>query len=495
MPQLIQTRPLLTDTHWVCFVVPGLFSPAECNKLLTPEVQNSFQEAISHYPTYYRNNERLVVDNDSLAARLFAKVKPYLPETIEVNSEVESENGSWKLQELNSRLRFCKYSAHQYFHRHLDGVHYRSETQQSKLTFMIYLNNASEFEGGRTLFYRTKDATEIWASYIPQQGDLIVFDHNIWHEGEELQSGEKFVLRSDILYERTQTNTVAQPFIGHLGYIWKILRLNAHMFLSGGRDKSIRIWNAEGQLLQILQGHQNSILCLEKLNEDAFISGSRDKQICLWQRQADGKFQLTNTFQHHSALVLSLCRLTGDLFASAGGDGRIVISNLKGEIINTLEGHTNWVWQVRLLANNHLASCSEDGTIHIWNYQAGQLIYTFTEPCAVICMAFDEHSRQLFSGNLDGELVIRTLDETFRETKQTRIASHQGIIRDILIWDENRLVSGGEDNTVRVWNRTSWQCLAEFPHQNFVQSLERLEATTLLSASYDGNIKQWTIKK
>ena len=47
------------------------------------------------------------------------------PEIIEINSTIQSENGVWHLKELNNRIRFCKYSAHQYFHRHLDGIHYR----------------------------------------------------------------------------------------------------------------------------------------------------------------------------------------------------------------------------------------------------------------------------------------------------------------------------------------------------------------------------------
>ena len=201
----IEIQNILPDTNFTCFVIPSLFSKAECEELLNNDIKNSFQKAISNYPTYYRNNDRFVMDNDILANQLFEKVKPYLPETIEINSSIQAENGLWHLKELNNRLRYCKYSANQYFHRHLDGVHYRNDTTQSKLTFMIYLNSATEFEGGRTLFFKTKETNEIWASYNPKQGDLIVFDHNVWHEGEVLTQGEKFVLRSDILYSKKET--------------------------------------------------------------------------------------------------------------------------------------------------------------------------------------------------------------------------------------------------------------------------------------------------
>jgi hypothetical protein len=77
---------------------------------------------------------------------------------------------------------------------------------------MIYLNCTTEFKGGRTLFFRTKETDEICASYIPKQGHLIVFDHNIWHEGQILKQGEKFVLRDDILYSKKDIKTRKEPF-------------------------------------------------------------------------------------------------------------------------------------------------------------------------------------------------------------------------------------------------------------------------------------------
>lgn len=68
---------------------------------------------------------------------------------------------------------------------------------------MVYLNSAAgNFTGGRTLFYKNMIEKQIIAQYVPKQGDLIIFDHNIWHEGEKLESGEKFVMRSDIVYEK-----------------------------------------------------------------------------------------------------------------------------------------------------------------------------------------------------------------------------------------------------------------------------------------------------
>lgn len=483
----IKIQNILPDTAAICYLIPALFSKAECEELLSTDIKNSFQKAITNYPTYYRNNDRFVIDNDSLANQLFEKVKPYLPETINTNSTIQAENGVWHLKELNSRLRFCKYSANQYFNRHLDGVHHRNDTTQSKLTFMIYLNNATDFKGGRTLFFKTKDTEEIWASYIPKQGDLIVFDHNVWHEGEVLTEGEKFVLRSDILYSKKAREKSDAPFSGHLGYIWSLLKIDGDTILSGGRDKEIKVWSISGTQKRALEGHQNSILCLEKLNNDTFISGSRDQQIIVWK-----DYQLANRIKNHSAIVLSLCRLDNNTFASGSGDNTIQITQLDGTVLRTFKEHTNWVWQVIQLEDNMIASGSEDNSIRIWNCDTERSIHTIYESAPVISLAFNQSTRQLISGNLKGEISIQTLTNDYQPKEIKTFKAHNGIIRTIKFIDDQHMATGGEDNKVRIW-RLDGHLISELEHQNFVQSIEVLSKKTMISASYDGTIKTWKI--
>jgi WD40 repeat protein len=483
----IEIQNILPETNYTCFVIPSLFSKSECEQLLNTDIKNSFQKAISNYPTYYRNNDRFVMDNDVLANQLFEKVKPYLPEIININSTIEAENGVWHLKELNNRLRFCKYSANQYFHRHLDGVHYRNDTTQSKLTFMVYLNCATEFKGGRTLFFKTKETNEIWVAYIPKQGDLIVFDHNVWHEGEILTQGEKFVLRSDILYSKKAIENNKEPFTGHLGYIWSLHKIDENTILSGGRDKEIKAWTILGEQKYSLQGHQNSILCIEKISKDIFISGSRDQQIIVWK-----DYKISNKINIHTAIVLSLCRLDASTFASSSGDNTIKVCDLDGTVLRTYKEHTNWVWQVIKLDQNIIASSSEDNSIKIWNYKMPKSIITFYESSSIISLAFNNQTRQLISGNLNGEISIRTLTTDYQQQKVKTFKAHVGIIRTIKFIDNKHIATGGEDNKVRIWHLEG-QIVTELEHQNFVQSIELVDNKTILSASYDGTIKTWKI--
>lgn len=496
MPTPIQ---LLFDTAYTCFILPALFSEAECAALLRPEIKAAYKKAIDNYPTYYRNNERLVVDDTELAEKLFEKIKNYLPQELEITSENPSEAGLWQLKGLNERLRYCRYAAQQYFHRHLDGVHYRNADLQSKLTFMIYLNDAEEFEGGRTLFYKDRISAEIWATYTPRRGDLIIFDHNIWHEGELLQSGEKFVLRSDILYERIASPTVpiaigqekAQlPYSeGHLGYVWSLLAWDAEHLLSAGRDKSIRLWNAQGQCLQRLEGHENSVLDLVKINTTTLASCSRDRSVKIW-KATKGIFRVEKSWQAHDSIVLDVCLLSSNLLATAGGDSEIRIFDwATGHLQQSLIGHSDWVWQLLALEDGGLLSCSEDGSIRCWNWSERRCVGVLDNEQPTHTMAYDAEKKRLFAGDLLGKLSCWDLKKNQLEW---RVKAHEGLIRSIVLLPNGLWATAGEDGYLRVWKTGEQQPVYEYQHQNFVQDL-CWHRGRLISAAYDGTIVEHSI--
>jgi hypothetical protein len=57
---------------------------------------------------------------------------------------------------------------------------------------MVYLNDG--FEGGGTTFLDLDEVVE------PAPGMALLFQHPILHEGPEVTSGIKYVVRSDIMY-------------------------------------------------------------------------------------------------------------------------------------------------------------------------------------------------------------------------------------------------------------------------------------------------------
>jgi len=140
-----------------------------------------------------RNNERVLVDDQSLAADLFHRAEPYLPADIDGH----------QLVGFNERWRFYRYQPGQTFKPHRDGSYLRMKTlEESQMTFMIYLNDG--MTGGETRFFADMQQVSQQRPYLsvqPKGGMALVFLHSIWHEGAVVQSGRKYVLRTDVMYK------------------------------------------------------------------------------------------------------------------------------------------------------------------------------------------------------------------------------------------------------------------------------------------------------
>lgn len=168
--------------------VDGVLSEVECAELVAWAEGLGFDSApvtthmgFLHLPRV-RNNTRVMVDDPVRAAALWERVGPHIPE----------ELGPWRVLGLNERLRVYRYGPGQYFRAHYDGAFQRGPGERSQYTLMIYLNEG--FEGGGTSF-----GAEV---ITPATGRMLAFLHRQRHQGDEVSSGTKYVLRTDVMYSR-----------------------------------------------------------------------------------------------------------------------------------------------------------------------------------------------------------------------------------------------------------------------------------------------------
>jgi len=80
---------------------------------------------------------------------------------------------------------------------HWDTVVELGPSVRSLLTLVFYLNDG--FEGGAT------DFPELGKRIAPRTGRALLFQHRILHEAMAVHAGEKFVLRTDVLYRSAVT--------------------------------------------------------------------------------------------------------------------------------------------------------------------------------------------------------------------------------------------------------------------------------------------------
>lgn len=129
-----------------------------------------------------RNNDRVIYDDEELAKNYFIRSHDFLISDLSIS----------RVSGLNSRFRFYKYSVGQHFKQHQDGSYIKNINEWSEFTFMVYLND--NFKGGETKFLRS--------IVEPKRGSLLLFKHELVHEGCTVQEGTKYVLRTDVMYQR-----------------------------------------------------------------------------------------------------------------------------------------------------------------------------------------------------------------------------------------------------------------------------------------------------
>lgn len=182
----------LTDS---VFIVPGLFTPEECEEFIAIAEDVGFEDALVSTPdgivrrAAVRNNERVMFSSAEFAERLWERVEDFVPTEFEGRSSVG----------LNELVRFYRYDVGQRFEWHQDFPYERDNGEASFLTFMVYLNDG--FDRGETSFEDsyTEDSFDEF-SVKPQRGMGLFFEHAVHHKGEPVLEGRKYVLRTDVMY-------------------------------------------------------------------------------------------------------------------------------------------------------------------------------------------------------------------------------------------------------------------------------------------------------
>jgi hypothetical protein len=176
--------PILKDV----MVVPELFSKEECDEMIIQYNKSSKKERLMA-----RN--RLIFHSIKLATWLWKRIGPIY----KFDCITDEYGDEWQAYGLNERFRLVKYDKNDSFNVHEDGYYEESHDKRSFATVMIYLNNVDNELGGSTNFIDHSIKLQ------PREGLGIIFlVDGIMHEGSTLKGGNKYILRTDIMYKATK---------------------------------------------------------------------------------------------------------------------------------------------------------------------------------------------------------------------------------------------------------------------------------------------------
>lgn len=170
-----------------------------------------------------------------------------------------------------------------------------------------------------------------------------------------------------------------------------------------------------------------------------------------------------------------------------------IYNSNSGEYVSLL-GHKKFVWSVAYSpSGQNLASASWDGTIKIWDSEAGTEIKTLIASSDMLwCITYNTEGNYLISGGSDN--LIKIWDAISGTTLRTLVGHTEAVLS--LAVNQNFLASGSTDKTIKIWNLdTGEEIITLKGHNNPVMSLSFSPDGKYLASISKDEVKVWIIKE
>jgi WD40 repeat protein len=270
--------------------------------------------------------------------------------------------------------------------------------------------------------------------------------HTYWKRDSVFRTSWKEAVRMGMLSEANWEQGRHRKFIlkgAHTGPI-NCLELNGEAAISGGADGNIQVWNTRDGAERVkLRGHTGEIRALECRSRRLF-SASADSTVRIWSIFSKDCLQVLSG---HQGAVESL--QADDTYLVTGSqDNTIKLWDVgTGQCVRTWREHSEPVTRLALRNGRTIISASSDSYVKLWDKDSSTCIQTLKHPSAVSCLQVRDYNIVSSARN-----VIYLWE--MRMGRWHKLKAHTRPVLTLHYYDENRMVSGGMDAVVRVWDLT-----------------------------------------
>jgi len=246
------------------------------------------------------------------------------------------------------------------------------------------------------------------------------------------------------------TNHDYGPLYGDTWPIFKILFLKDRRFVTCSHDKTIRNWNLDQNIPEIiLKGHTDRVCDVITLKSGKLCSCSWDRTIKIWDIE---KATCEKTLLGHSGQVYALVQLSNNFLISGGRD-QILFWNLKATNNNAcirILPNKGFCTSIIVVSNEEMV-CPSDENINIFR------IYGCNIPLK-------------------------------------KLTGHTDNIADLLLHaDGQSFLSSSYDKTMRMWNVQSGSCIRTFHGNSECNGMVWFQTNIVATGYNNGEIKLWNV--
>jgi WD40 repeat protein len=255
---------------------------------------------------------------------------------------------------------------------------------------------------------------------------------------------------------------------------------------AGLADNSIHLLEpASGKDVGTLSGHKGAVRAvLFSLQGDQLLSGSLDKTVKVWA-PADGKVK--TTLEQPAAVHTLALNKDGTSLAAGGAEGVVKLWSLgEGKVEATLETPGTVHGLAFSPDGQRLLVGGEDGGARVYG-RDGKLVERFRHDKPVLAVAYHPDGKRLFSASADQTVRPWGLSLVWQ-------AAHDGAVRQaVLAAGVERIVSGGADGAVKVWNSADGKLLHTLKLEGPVQSVGVSGDAQIVAACGGKTVRVWAL--
>ena len=223
-----------------------------------------------------------------------------------------------------------------------------------------------------------------------------------------------------------------------------------------------------------------------------------------------------------------LIKLPDGKVASGGQDSKIKIWDInKKKCIDTLEGHTSIIWDIKYVNNNKIVSASDDNSSKIFNLKDKSSQLLFHSRRHISCVAilpknrvllaaaknillYDLETKQqqsflelkawtlttLKNGDVaaglgNGLLYILQINDEI-QIKTEFVRGHNSTINTIIELNNEKLITCADENDLILWDRTDPESIYMIKgHNDTIKCLCFIEGNKFASVGKDNILKVW----
>jgi len=296
-------------------------------------------------------------------------------------------------------------------------------------------------------------------------------------------------------------------------------------FVTGGWNGEAVIWDStSGQALLRLPHGGLYVHAVDWSADGRWIAtGSNDEvngYVQLWDAQTGKRVNRTfgdgqEATKSHTDAVLSVrFSRDGAMLLTGSYDNTARLWNVEsGAQLRRFLGHTWWVWDAEFGPDEkNIVTASQDGTAIVWDTATGVPGAPFTgHDGPIFSVSFSPDGVFVATGGYDKRVLlwkpadVRPYDyrrlqsnngSVIPEPRFTALDGHSGPVRSVRYSADGLfLISGSDDNTVRLWSTEGGQLVKSFRgHDGAVRAVAfARENAQILSASHDNRIRKWDI--